>query len=110
MKLSFVNFNPLYYIGKKDSTLRQLSYALAKNRGRYLPRVAFESIVNDYKSLGATRIDFIFQQQLPSRRPQGGTAYDQLREFIWGTKANKQKKAKKKSVDWVKNQLDRNID
>jgi len=60
--------------------ISNLSYAAAHDSARYLPRKAFESFVktftseNKLKKLGVSRVDFVFQKQLPSKRPIGGAA------------------------------------
>jgi hypothetical protein len=110
-RLRYLAFlNPMYHLSSTTSTSRQISYVLAKSKGEFLPRAAFESVVSDYQSIGATRIDIIFHQQLKSGRPQGGTAYNELKEYFWWEKAEKRRIQEGRSVEWVKDQLDRNID
>jgi hypothetical protein len=110
-RLRYLAFlNPMYHLRSTTSTPRQISYVLAKSKGEFLPRAAFESAVSDYKSIGAKRIDIIFHQQLISGRPQGGTAYNELKEYFWWEKAEKQRILESRSVEWVKEQLDNNID
>ena len=110
-RLRYLAFlNPMYHLRSTTSTPRQISYVLAKSKGEFLPRAAFESAVSDYKSIGAKRIDIIFHQQLISGRPQGGTAYNELKEYFWWEKAEKQRILENRSVEWVKEQLDNNID
>lgn len=102
--------NPFYHFRSTTSVPRQISYVLAKSKGEFLPRSAFESALLDYKSIGAKRIDLVFHQQLKSARPQGGTAYNELKEYFWWEKAEKQRIQENRSVEWVKEQLDANID
>jgi hypothetical protein len=75
--------NPLYIVGPKYFITRSLSYLLAQNIAEFVPRNAFISVIKDLKKLGAKRVDFIFQEQIPSGRPEGGISLDELSKYSW---------------------------
>ncbi|MGK0367680.1 MAG: hypothetical protein ACI9QD_000818 [Thermoproteota archaeon] len=102
--------NPLYFLGAKGWITRELSYVLANSTGEFIPRNAFNSFIGDLKSIGAKRIDFIFQAQVPSKRPEGGAAFDETNEYTWTAKMEKVRLEQDLPVEWVKEELDKNID
>ena len=104
--------NPFYFIGKRTAKTRQLSYIIAQDKGEFLPRSAFNSFLKGLKFMknSPSRVDLVFHAQLPSNRPIGGTAIDQLKEYTKADKIEKQRIEENRGVEWVKEQLDQIVD
>lgn len=69
--------------------LRVVSYVSTRDPEHYVPRAAFESFVENFKSRrwrqrrGIRRVDYVFMPQRPSERQVGGfPMMSQLRKVI----------------------------
>ncbi|MAZ47833.1 MAG: hypothetical protein CME65_04680 [Halobacteriovoraceae bacterium] len=73
--------SPLYLIGGQARTL---NYSLRNDAAKFQPRPAYKSFLgvvlrDDLREkLGAKRVDIVFYPQIPSQRPVGGAALDNL--------------------------------
>lgn len=73
--------SPLYLFGGQ---MRTLNYSLRNDSAKFQPRPAYKSFLgvvlrDDLRErLGAKRVDIVFYPQIPSNRPVGGAALDNL--------------------------------
>jgi hypothetical protein len=97
---NILKLNPLIYFGSKKSSVQQASFSVANNSANFIPRPAFESLLNNLdrlmkeKNLEGYRVDYVFQNQTPSDRAVGGIAANEFLESL-STNIQDSKHAKK---------------
>ncbi|API86118.1 hypothetical protein [Francisella uliginis] len=86
--LSFLGLQTFYHAPKKYdsdnySYFNNSWYYILNSKRVFLPRVAFEYVLEDIQTFKPKRVDFVFYGQIPSGRPLGGapiaSVYDYLR-------------------------------
>ncbi len=99
----------LKYSDNKYSFLNTLIFALdMSSSAEVAPRLAYESLIKNLSQFNAKRIDFIFHQQVPSDRAQGGAPCRDLSDLLWFIKQQNTielKKRNKKLQKWIEKMI-----
>ncbi|APC97792.1 hypothetical protein [Francisella frigiditurris] len=71
------------YDKSKYSAINYIIYYLFHSNADFIPRAAFISMLERLENYDIYRADFIFQQQTPSGRPEGGIPIKDGLDYIW---------------------------
>ncbi|MFC4892492.1 hypothetical protein ACFPDQ_05465 [Pseudofrancisella aestuarii] len=71
------------YDKSKYSAINYVIYYLFHSNADFIPRAAFISMLERLENYDIYRADFIFQQQTPSGRPEGGIPVKDGLDYIW---------------------------
>ncbi len=67
----------------KYAWFNALTYAHTYSVAEIFPRLSYESFLKSMTQFNASRIDFIFHQQISSNRPQGGAPLRTITDGLW---------------------------